>query len=167
MSYDYTKVSREFPTEEALKEYLAKHPKADKSRHRVKKQDGETKPSKPEEKGGFEGQWGEALSRQLGRPATKDDLDVLRGQMKEFVQKEKKKDEPVFDLRSEDEKPQEKKPDPKDPFVQQWGETLSRQLGRPATQDDIDILKGKMKGFIQKTKTASTRVRVYYRFLAL
>jgi len=158
-----TKLAKEFPTQEALDTYLKAHPKADKHKHRVVENKG--KPPAPKSEGGkddhFKNQWQKALSDNLGRPATEADIDILKGQMKQFVQKEKAKDAPVFDKKPKD----APKPDPKDPFVQQWSKALSTQLGRPATQDDIDILKGKMRQFVQKAKEASVETRVAFRFL--
>jgi hypothetical protein len=158
-----SRVARDFPTQKALDDYLKDHPKANKSKHRVVENKGG--PTAPKSEGGkddhFKGQWQKALSERLGRPATEADFDILKGQMKQFVQKEKAKDKPVFDK-----KPQ-KAPelDQKDPFVKQWSKALSTQLGRPATQDDIDILKGKMRQFVQKAKEASVESRVAFRFI--
>jgi len=162
-------ISKNFPNEEALKKYLSEHPKADKSKHKVVEDKGEVKPkseSKPKSDGGgkddhFKNQWEKALSERLGRPATDADFDILKGQMKQFVQKEKAKADPAFDKKP----PESPKPDARDPFVQQWSKALSTQLGRPATQDDIDILKGKMRQFVQKAKEASIESRVAFRFI--
>lgn len=46
-----TKAATEFPTEEARKKYLQKHPKADPRKHTVKKQEGGGGKSEPENKG--------------------------------------------------------------------------------------------------------------------
>jgi hypothetical protein len=156
------RLAREFPTEESLKKYLSEHPKADKNKHRVVER-GDSKAPKSE--GGkddhFKSQWQKALSERLGRPATEADFDILKGQMKQFVQKERSKSDPAFEKKP----PDSPKPDAKDPFVQQWSKALSTQLGRPATQDDIDILKGKMRQFVQKAKEASIESRVAFRFI--
>lgn len=155
--------SKNFPTEEALKKYLSEHPKADKNKHHVVENKGDTKA--PKSDGGkddhFKNQWEKALGDRLGHPPTEADMDILKGQMKQFVQKEKAKNAPVFDKKPKD----AQKSNPKDPFVQQWEKALSTQLGRPATQDDIDILKDKMRQFIQKAKEASIETRVVFRFL--
>lgn len=155
-------VSREFPSDEALAKYLKDHPRADKSKHKVKKGPGgggggEEKPKEDP----FEKQWGEALEKKLGRKPTKEDFVVLRGQLTQFVQKNR--DKAVFD--NED----AGKPDPKDPFVQQWGDALERQLGRKPTKEDIDVAKGKMTQFIQQQrdkKEAHLTIRVATRFLS-
>lgn len=39
MAYSYDRQARDFPTEEALKEYLREHPDANRSLHHVKKDD--------------------------------------------------------------------------------------------------------------------------------
>ena len=151
-------VSKEFPSSEALKNYLREHPKADKSKHHVKPEGKPEATNKDDDY--FKSKWEKALSERLGRPATKADLDIIKGQMREFVKKEKTKEDPAFE-----EKPVDTtKPKENDPFVQQWGKALSQQLGRPATQEDIDILKGKMQQFVQKAKTASVPTRLMLRF---
>lgn len=40
VTYSYDRTARDFPTQEALKEYLREHPDADRSLHHVKKDDG-------------------------------------------------------------------------------------------------------------------------------
>lgn len=44
MAYTYSRVAREFPSQEALRDYLREHPDADKALHHVKKDDGKRDP---------------------------------------------------------------------------------------------------------------------------
>ena len=152
-------LAKEFPTEKALKDYLAEHPQADRGKHTVKKDEG--KGSDKPTSDAFSTQWGDALGKKLGRPPTKEDFDVLRGQMTQFVRKEKAKDKPAFDK-----EPDGPKPDPQDPFVKQWGGALEKQLGRPITKDDITVLRGQMTEYVQKMRHASLPTRVMFRFIA-
>jgi hypothetical protein len=173
-SYDRSLTAKVWPTPEARTKYLIEHPQSDPGLHTVrKKKDGPAKekgkadedPKKKEEEAAaakkkdeedsaaykkrrteederIRKDWGETLQRQLGRKPTDDDFVILRGQMKEFIRREKAKQDPDFEKKPD---PNARKPDKSDPFVKQWEETLSNQLGRPATEDDIDILKSKMK----------------------
>ena len=117
-------MAKEFPNEKALKEYLYKHPNADKSKHKVVEDDlerikRELKPTQDIQKGQEKSDKGKA--KRKDDKAKKDESDKADKLKKDL--KKHQEDFPEGSVRSEP-----KKPEPSEDKTEEEGETRRKKI---------------------------------------